>query len=333
MQECPICGKKSLHLLNKELEVYLCYNCGYEAVPDLPILVVGGAQPIERYQVAEDICKAAEDFYCSMLLDGQAAAAREYLKTRKFSDSAIKQYGLGYAPCETKRLLKHLIDKGYKPEDVADAGLAIENDEEEWKDCLRDRLVFPLRNAAGKTVGFSGRYLGEGRKFAKYMNTHASILYARNALLYNLDNATQSEKDYVMLVEGYADTISLASHGFDNVVASMGTMLSDMQIQLISKRFKEAVVLYDGDEPGIKAMINAVDALLNAGIIAHGVVLPDGHDPDSFIHRYGRKQLGLKIDDARRSFTLPDTGGTPLPAKTIMLDFIKRQKIGKIKPE
>jgi DNA primase len=330
MRECPVCGKKTLHLLNSELEVFLCYNCGYEEVPDLPILAVDGGYPAERYQTAEDICKAAEAFYRSMLLEGQAAAAREYLKSRKFSSSAIERYGLGYAPCETKRLLTHLIGKGYKPEDVADAGLATENDEGEWKDCLRDRLVFPLRNAAGKTVGFSGRHLGEGRKSAKYMNTHASILYARNSLLYNLDRALQSKKDYVLLVEGYADTITLASYGFDNVVASMGTTLSDMQIQLISHKSKEAVVLYDGDGPGIKAMVNAVDALLSAGIVAHGVVLPDGHDPDSFMQQHGRKQLEQRIDGARRSFTLPDTGGIPIPAKTILLDFIKRQDIGKI---
>jgi DNA primase len=326
MLQCQLCGNKAAFQLDKELGLHYCFSCGQSVLPEnITMQIVGDPDPpFARYALIEGICKCAESFYRAALQSEQASTAREYLKKRRFSDKIAEQYGLGYAPEESQGLLSHLQKEGYAVEDIAAAGLITEVDGK-WKDCLHKRLVFPLRNAAGKTVGFSGRLLTESRNAVKYMNTHTSLLYARNAILYNFDRARNAKEDFILLVEGYADVLSLVALGFDNVVASMGTSLSDFQAQLLSRHCCEAVVVYDGDEAGVKAMVKAVATLLGTGMAASGLALPGKHDPDSFVREFGRKELERRIEIARRSFTLPETEEIPLPAKTVLLDFIKRQ--------
>jgi ribA/ribD-fused uncharacterized protein len=325
---CPIChSKESFKVLNEKSGLHYCFDCGNAVQPEHSELsIIGNHEPpTVQHSLLKEICGQAAVYF--NLRGRENDEARAYLFKRGISEEAICDFQIGYAPQTEHGLVDCLTESGFTGEDIFAAGLAT-LDKGTLKDYLHNRLVFPLRNASGDVVAFSGRLMHDSKTSPKYLNTHTSQIYARNTILFNLDKAKYTKQDYLILVEGYADAISLSMSGYDNVIASMGTELSTVQSALLANHTKEVVVMYDGDKPGVRAMYKAVKTLTDLGINVAGVLLPDKHDPDSYVREYGEESLSGKIKQARGSLTLPVSGEGSIDKTIVLTDFIRRQEKG-----
>ena len=239
----------------------------------------------------------AEKFFIEQMNETETGRAigLSYFKERGFQESTIKKFRLGYCPEGWDTFTKAALANGYKLEYLLTTGLTKQSENGKTYDFYRGRVIFPIHNASGKTVGFGGRILAKGKsdKVAKYFNSPENPIYHKSDILYGFFFARKSirTKDNVYLVEGYTDVISMVESGVENVVASSGTALTDGQIRLISSQTKNITVLYDGDNAGIKASLRGINLLLEAGLNVKTVLLPDGEDPDSFAKSHRDSEL------------------------------------------
>ena len=239
----------------------------------------------------------AEKFFIEQMNETEngRAIGLSYFKERGFQESTIKKFRLGYCPEGWDTFTKAALSNGYKLEYLLTTGLTKQSENGKTYDFYRGRVIFPIHNASGKTVGFGGRILAKGKsdKVAKYFNSPENPIYHKSDILYGFFFARKSirTKDNVYLVEGYTDVISMVESGVENVVASSGTALTDGQIRLIASQTKNITVLYDGDNAGIKASLRGINLLLEAGLNVKTVLLPDGEDPDSFAKSHRDSEL------------------------------------------
>ena len=180
--------------------------------------------------------------------------------------------------------------KQYNAEYLIELGL-VSKSEKTGKliDRFRGRVIFPICNPMGKVVGFGGRILGNRKDIAKYINSPESEIYHKSQILYGMHLAKKHirDKDLCILTEGYMDTIVLHQYGIKHVVASSGTALTKEQIRLIRRYTKKVLMIYDGDAAGIKAATRGIDLLIGEDMSAEVLILPDGHDPDSYVRNQG----------------------------------------------
>lgn len=209
--------------------------------------------------------------------------ALSYFKERGFKDETIHNFALGYHPPQAGILYNSAVKAGYNPEFLIKTGLVIEKDGQHF-DRFRGRVMFPIRSAAGKVIGFGGRILDNDKKIAKYLNSPESEIYHKSSVLYGLYESRKgiSREDLAVLVEGYTDVISLHQAGIDYVVASSGTSLTIDQIKLLKRYTSNITMIYDGDPAGLKATFRGLDMLLEQGLNVKIITLPEGEDPDSF---------------------------------------------------
>jgi DNA primase len=266
----------------------------------------------ERDQSAalDSALEEAEKFFAAQLVEYEKP--RRYLDERKISDDLRKTFGIGYAPPEWRELIGSLRGKVGIPE-LEKAGLIARSERrpDEPYDRFRDRLMFPVRNAAGRLVGFGGRTLGDDK--AKYINTSETARFQKGQLLYGLDLAKRGlrESRRAILVEGFFDVIGATAAGVEGAVASMGTALTREQCRLLSRFSDEVVVAYDGDSAGEKASRRGLSLLLAEGL---AVMRPDmgvGDDPDSIRLERGPEVLVEMIADAPDAVTLEIDRLTP----------------------
>ena len=246
----------------------------------------------------------ASEFFQRTLWDAPAgAAARDYLASREVPRPLAEKLGLGFAPRELSAMRSHLNGLGYEDERLVAAGLlARRDDQEEYRPRFRDRLLFPILDASGHTVGFGGRLLGPGEP--KYLNSSESEIFSKGKLLYNLGTARNAIRrdDRVIVVEGYFDVLRLVHSGVESVVAPMGTALTDQQAELLGKYTRHVFLLYDSDSAGQKATFRAADVLLAKGLEVRVVTLPDGEDPDTFARTHGAEAVARLLDGAMDVF-------------------------------
>jgi len=212
--------------------------------------------------------------------------ALSYFHERGFKDEIIELFALGYHPPQAGIFYSSAVKAGYNPEFLVKTGLVIEN-EGQFYDRFKARVMFPIRSVSGKVIGFGGRILDKDKKTAKYLNSPESEIYHKSSVLYGLFEARKaiSKEDCAILVEGYTDVISLHQSGIENVVASSGTSLTNDQIKLIRRYTNNITMIYDGDAAGMKATFRGLDMLLEQGMNVKIVTLPEGEDPDSFAKR------------------------------------------------
>ncbi len=258
-------------------------------------------------------------FYLDNLNSGKAEEHINYILKRKIPSNIVRTFGLG-ASLNFHELPKFLISKGYSKQDIIDSG-AVNEADGRLTDAQGGRLVFPVINAMDEVVAFGGRILKK-TDFAKYKNTKETILFNKSKTLYNINllkklRKTQTIKEVIM-VEGYMDTISLYQAGFKNVVASMGTSLTQEQARLIKRYADTVLISYDGDGAGQKANMRGLEILKGEGVNVKVVPLPDGLDPDDVIKQRGeegyKKCLGsamplidYKLNVLGRGFDLTKT--------------------------
>jgi DNA primase len=244
----------------------------------------------KRLQSLRDLCTWAEEFFIRQLREHpRGSRAREYLVGRGLTDAHIEQYHLGYAPDGYEVLLREAERKGWKAETVAEAGLASRRDQGGFIDRFRDRVMFPIADKNGQVVAFAGRILEKLEDVAKYINSAETPLFKKSRLLYGVAAAREAIKteDCAILMEGYMDWIAMHRRGIRNVLAGMGTALTDEQAQLVRRMTRNVILLYDGDAPGQKAMARSTEVLLKLGAEVKAATLPAEHDPDTFLDAVG----------------------------------------------
>jgi len=293
---------------------YYCFKCGEKG--DVFTFVqkqvglsfveavkwVGAKEGIEVHEVARqteerdarepvwELNATAADFFRTELWDSaEGRAARDYLASRNISRADADRFGLGYAPRDSSVMRSALRALGFEDERQHEAGLLKPRQDKpnELTARFRDRLMIPIYDVSNHIVGFGGRILGAGQ--VKYLNSADSPVFAKRTLLYGLNWAKQSarKQDRLIIVEGYFDVIRLMLAGIEEVVAPMGTALTAEQASLIRKYTQNVLLLYDSDQAGLKATFTSGDRLLELGMSARVMTLPDGEDPDSFVAKEG----------------------------------------------
>lgn len=230
------------------------------------------------------IMKLADEFFRNML--SRSPGAQSYLGARKIGEETIRQFGIGYAP-SGNQLRSQLQMKGFNLDEMAACGLVNKGEGGDYYDKFRSRVTFPIQDLSGRTIAFGGRSLGEAQP--KYLNSPETPLYVKGNSLYGL-NSTQTEirrKDFAILVEGYFDCVVPFQFGVRNVVASLGTSLTQNQVRLLGRYTRNVVVNFDPDSAGVAAAMRSVDLFLEQGFHVNVLQLPSGEDPDSFILKNG----------------------------------------------
>jgi DNA primase len=231
--------------------------------------------------------QVASEFYANVLWNStDGDLARDYLKTRGITGEAARTFILGFAPQRTANLTAVLHKRGLL-EPALKLGLARKDENGNAYDMFRGRLMFPIRDPQGRVIAFGGRVLDN--RLPKYINSAESPLYSKARALYGLPEARSaiSKADRVIVVEGYIDVIALWQAGFKETVATLGTALTIEQLRLLSRYTRNILACFDGDEAGRKASLRALEVFLQTDLLARGVFLPHGYDPDTLVRERG----------------------------------------------
>ena len=255
--------------------------------------------PDPREPLWEINATAASYFQKILWDDPLGESAREYLTQRDLSREVADQFGIGFAPREIGLFRNYMNTLGFDEKRLVDAGLLVPGEDgSEPRPRFRGRLMFPILDSMGRSIGFGGRLLGPGEP--KYLNSPESSVFSKGKTLYGLHLAKNDvrREDRVLVVEGYFDVVRLMAAGVTTVVAAMGTALTDAQAGILRKLTKNVFLLYDSDKPGLKATFRSGDELLRQGVAVRVVTLPEGEDPDTFVKAHGAAALVARLRDA-----------------------------------
>lgn len=245
------------------------------------------------------------DYYHYLLkktVEGEVAL--NYLYQRGFTDEMIDQRKIGYAPDAANFATDYMEKKGYDLALGYEAGILSRNESTfNYYDRFRDRIIFPLPNAQGRVIGYSGRAY-HGEQTPKYLNSPESPIFQKRKLLYNLDKARKSirQQDEIILLEGFMDVIKTSEAGLSNVVASMGTQISKEHMTILKKLCKNVTMMFDGDFAGTQATLKTGQALLEQQFDVFVIQLPTDMDPDEYIEKYGAERFLEFVANEKKSF-------------------------------
>ena len=244
----------------------------------------------DPYRKLYEAVAFAADFYERRLQESDdAERARRYLEKRGVDATAARRFRLGHAPGGGQVLREAAKTHGIDDDVLLTAGLIKESEKgDEPYDRLRNRVVFPITDMRGRVIGFGGRVLDDNDK-PKYLNSPETPIYQKGRTLYGLAWAKHAirREAAVLVVEGYMDFVSLSARGIENVIAPLGTAMTEEQAALLSRYARRALLLYDSDAAGLRATFRTADALLRAGVHALVVTLPEKQDPDSVAREHG----------------------------------------------
>ena len=221
-----------------------------------------------------------------------------YFKERGFTEETIKKFELGYSPKAKDAFSKAAIKKAYDKEILVSSGLSLINESsDQIVDRFKERTMFPIQSYSGRTLGFGGRAFNPNAK-AKYLNSPETLIYHKSKVLYGLNYSKNAigKEGICYIVEGYTDVISMHQNGIENVVSASGTALTLEQIKLINRLANNVVLLFDGDNAGIKATYKSINMILKEGMNVKIAAFPKGEDPDSFSKK-------LSTDDFKEFLT------------------------------
>ncbi len=322
---CPFHNEKTPSFyVNDDKGFYHCFGCGahgdvirflteqeglgfIDAVKQLA-QAAGMEMPAESPEAREratvneglqGLAGRASDWFASQLNASVGADARAYLDRRGVGAALVRDFALGFAPESRTALKAALADAGV--EKLVEAGLLGRSEEGDTYDRFRGRLMFPIRDARGRVVGFGGRALGDVQP--KYLNSADGPLFDKGRLLYNLDRAAAAARkaNRLIVVEGYMDVIGLAGAGIIEAVAPLGTAMTEAQLELAWRQTAEPVLCFDGDAAGQRAALRAclrALPLLQPGRSLKIATLPPGEDPDDLVKRGGAAAFELVLASA-----------------------------------
>ena len=327
---CPFHGEKSpsFHCEDKKGR-YHCFGCGVsgdhfrflteldgmsfpeavERIAEMASVPMPARDPEAEKRDQQrasltDVMELATTFFQEQLQSAAGAKARAYLRDRGLSSATQQSFRLGYASDSRNALKEFLAAKGITKAQMETCGLVIHGDDIAVSfDRFRDRVMFPIPDSRGRIIAFGGRALTSDA-LAKYLNSPETELFHKGNVLYNYVRARKAlQKDgTVIAVEGYMDVIALAQAGFENVVAPLGTALTENQLELIWRMAGEPVLCFDGDQAGLKAAWRAADMalpLIQPGRTLRFALLPEGKDPDDLVRADGPDAFRAVLAEAR----------------------------------
>lgn len=348
---CPFHSEKSPSCtVYTQTQSFYCFGCGaggdvitfvsrieniepYEAIRllaeraglDLPDQRQEDRAVISRVKLLE-LNRETANFYYKNLLNGEDKRGLQYLVNRKLSPATIKKYGLGYAPAAWDALLRHLTALGYTEEQLIEAGLCKRGSKGGCFDFFRGRVMFPIIDLRGNVIAFGGRIL-DGEDGPKYLNSGDTPVFKKSRNLFSLQFAKNAPSKTLILAEGYMDVISINQAGFENVVATLGTALTDEQARLMRQYATDIILSYDSDAAGQAATQRAVNLLSAAGLHARILKIDGAKDPDEYIKRFGSVRFKQLLDNAGGAihFQLERCkDGLDLQSEQGKVDYLKR---------
>jgi len=322
---CPFHQEKTpSFIVHPEKQIYHCFGCGaggnvfsflmkYENLnfPEalrnlaarvnvsLPETSPRPSGEISESEVLYEIHRLAHEYYVEKLKDPvKGEAARRYLAKRGVTEETWKSFGLGWATPDWRGLFEFLAKRGISDTALFRSGLALRSRDGNPYDLFRGRVLFPIHNLQGKVIAFGGRGLGD--EAPKYLNSPESAIFRKRRELYGLHITKRflSSDSRVLIVEGYFDFLRVFSAGFQNVVATLGTSLTEDHVRILKRYVPEAVVVYDGDPAGQAATLRGLEVFLEGEMSVKVVTLPSAKDPDSFIQDEGAFEFKKLVDGA-----------------------------------
>ncbi len=321
---CPFHGENSPSFsVSTDKQIYHCFGCGaggnvfsflmeiegisfLEAIKqaanktnvdlpesfDQPSTSKQSTQELKMIEAHELLKK----FYHHLLVNTkEGGQPLQYLNNRGLTKEIIDTFGIGYSPSSWDFATKFLQKRGFSLDLLESAGISIRNSEGRYYDRFRNRIMFPIWNLQGQVIAFSGRILESGEP--KYLNSPETEIFQKSKTLYGFHLARSHirKKQQAILLEGFVDAISLHSAGLSNVIATMGTALTDEQIRIIRRNVEQVTVCYDSDKAGIEAAYRASSLLKAAGCEVRVALMPDGLDPDDYIRKFGESKFRTDV--------------------------------------
>ncbi len=322
---CPFHSEKTPSFyVDPEKQLYHCFGCGAggdiftfimemeklnfsEAVEHLAqkagvkltVISARGTSHSDRERMFKLLEDATKLFRAFLVKTEAGKKALEYLYLRGISSDSIKKFEIGYAPDSMDSAIRQLKKLGYREKEILRAGIAVQT-QRGLIDRFRGRIIFPIRDVRGRVVGFGGRLFEGKSESPKYLNSPETEFFKKGSLLYNLQSAKHSavSKDYIIVVEGYTDVIALTQAGFPNVVATLGTALTETHLSVLSRFTKNVYLAFDSDTAGEKAAERGIDLISKAGTVALKVVIfPEGLDPADFYVRFKDDGVQERIEE------------------------------------
>ena len=331
---CPFHNEKSPSFtVNDDKGFFHCFGCGSHGdaiefvrkfeklsyVETMEKLAREAGIPIpaaspEEHRKAEaqktlfDVCEAATQWFEKQLTATVGAIAMDYVEKRGMKPETLRAFRVGFAPDERTALHQHLLKAGFSQALQAEAGLIIVPESGGPYDRFRGRVIFPIRNSAGKVIAFGGRLLpilSGNKNLPKYLNSPETPLFKKGEGLFNIDLAKKIARDtnMVVVMEGYMDVVSTAQSGINYAVATLGTAVTPEHLRMLWQMAREPVMCLDGDAAGMRAMMRAAEValpLLKPGFSLRFAMLPKGEDPDTYVQKNGKGSFEKILVSSRR---------------------------------
>lgn len=324
---CPFHSEKTpSFMVNEEKQIFHCFGCG-EGGDVFTFLMKAGQfsfpQAVEelakRYGVQlpsrelsatqnKEMAKrealfhinqiASEYFHDLLTKRREGEEGRKYLSQRGISQEVIVEHRLGTSTDRWDGLVQYLQEKKVSLELAWELGLIFPKKREGWYDAFRGRILFPIFDLHQRIVGFGGRVIREGQP--KYLNSPESSIYHKGEVLYGLQVAKRyaTEKDCVIIVEGYFDLLTLHQYGLNHSVATLGTALTTQHIRTLKRYTKNLITLFDADQAGVQATLRSLPLFLEEEVAGKTIVLPKGEDPDGFLRKGNLEDFGKRAERA-----------------------------------
>jgi len=324
---CPFHSEKTpSFMVNEEKQIFHCFGCGEGGDVFTFLMKVGHfsfPQAVEelakRYGVKlptrelsatqkKEMAKREALFQVNQIASGyfydlltkqrEGEEGRKYLSQRGISQEVIAEHRLGTSTDRWDGLVQHLQEKKASLELAWELGLVFPKKKEGWYDAFRGRILFPIFDLHQRIVGFGGRVIREGQP--KYLNSPESIIYHKGEVLYGLHVANRyaTEKDCVIIVEGYFDLLTLHQFGLKHSVATLGTALTPQHIQTLKRYTKNLIAIFDADPAGVQATLRSLPLLLEEEVAGKTIVLPKGEDPDGFLRKGNLEDFRKRVERA-----------------------------------
>ena len=319
---CPFHNEKSPSFsVSPDKQIFHCFGCGVGGNVYTFLMKIEGINFIEAIQMlaeraninlptlennadtAKEELKAkvykvnafTADFYHKNLYLPTAKIAQEYVKKRKLSNETLKSFQIGFSG-KFDELYQELRKQGFQEREILESGLVNKNERGQYIDRYRNRLMFPICDVRGKVIAFGGRVLDDSKP--KYINSPENVVYSKGRNLFGLNVAKKGDLSKILIVEGYMDVISLHQRGITNVVAPLGTALTQQQGWLLRKNAQQIILSFDSDEAGLTAKMRALEILQNMGCDIRILQMEGAKDPDEYIIKYGNARFLSLVDKA-----------------------------------
>ncbi|MBQ9298068.1 MAG: DNA primase [Clostridia bacterium] len=258
----------------------------------------GNLEDTKTLELKSKIYKINEltaEFYHQNLYNSNSKPAQEYVKKRKLDNKTLKKFLIGYS-MQHDELYKYLLSQGFTEDEILKSNLVYKNPNGQIIDRFRRRLMFPIFDIKNRVIAFGGRVLDDSKP--KYINSSEGIVYSKGRNLYGLNLAKNSGKKEIIIVEGYMDAVSLHQRGIDNVVASLGTALTEAQGRLLTRYSEKVIIGYDSDGAGQAATLRGLEILNNMGCDLRILQMEGAKDPDEYVIKYGTGKFNLLVEQA-----------------------------------